>query len=411
MSKLTAAHIRNAKTQDKNYKLSDGHGLYFHVAKSGKKTWRYRFKISGKESTFNLGEYPQMSLEQARAARMEARELVKQGINPSQKRREEKQTLIEEEQANRENKKNTFAFIAMEWIGQQQERWSRDHANAVLATLKADAFPLIGHHPVDTISPPMVLNVLRRIENRGALEIASKVLQRMNAVFRYSVQTGRATYNPAADMRGVLKKRKVNHRPAISREDLPQFLKDLSQGDIHTTTKLALQFVILTATRSGEVRGATWDEINLKEKTWKIPADRMKMETPHTVPLSRQTSAILERVGRLYGQKGYLFPGISDHDKPLSENTMLYAMYRIGYHGKGTVHGFRATFSTIANESGFNSDVIEKALAHEERNRVRAAYHRSEYLEQRRELMQWWADLLDQLEHGAEIVPIREQIN
>ncbi len=402
MSKLTAVQVRNAKPKSKPYKLIDGHGMFLHIAKSGKKTWRYRYRVVGKESTFVIGEYPQISLEQARAARTAAREQVKEGINPSRYRREKKQTIIKEEEAARDIQKNTFEFIALEWIEQQRERWSREHANAVLATLKADAFPSIGSMPIDTIIPPMVLQVVRNIENRGAFEIAHKVLQRINAVFRYSVQTGRITYNPAADMKGVLKNRKVIHRAALTQKDLPEFLQTLARGDIHNITRLALQFTILTAARSGETRGATWNEMDLEEKLWKIPGKRMKMDSSHIVPLSKQAVAVVERIGKLYGKNGLVFPGVRDNSKQLSENTMLYALYRIGYHSRATVHGFRATFSTIANESGFDGDVIEKALAHEERNRVRAAYHRSEYLEQRRELMQWWADLLQRMEYDED---------
>ena len=171
---------------------------------------------------------------------------------------------------------------------------------------------------------------------------------------------------------------------------------------------MALKFTILTAARTGEVRGATWDEINLEDSIWRIPAERMKMASPHNVPLSKQAVAILERAGRLYGQDGLVFPGIHNHKEKISENTMLFALYRMGYHSKATVHGFRAVFSTIANESGFDGDVIEKALAHEERNRVRAAYHRSEYMEERKKLMQWWADFLSKMEAEAEIVPDQE---
>jgi len=409
MAKLTAVQVKNAKPKNKPYKMTDGHGMYLHVATSGKKTWRYRYKIGGIESTFVLGEYPLMSLEQARKVRFEAREQVKQGINPAQERRAVKHDTIAQEKATREIKQNSFEAVALEWIQQQKGKWSRDHANAVRATLEADAFPVLGSHPVDTITPPMILQVLRNIENRGALEIAHKVLQRMNAVLRYAVQTGRATYNPAADMRGVLKTKKVVHRAALGREEMPDFLRNLAKVDIHVTTKLALKFTILTAARSGEVRGATWDEINLIEAIWRIPADRMKMDTPHNVPLSKQAIAILKRMANMYGQTGLIFPGIRDHGKQLSENTMLYALYRMGYHSRATVHGFRAVFSTIANESGFDGDVIEKALAHEERNRVRAAYHRSEYIEHRRKLMQWWADFLDKMEAGAEIIPIRKK--
>lgn len=397
MPKLTAVEVRNSKPGKKNYKIPDGNGMYLHVAASGLKTWRYRFKVDEKESTFTLGEYPKMNLEQARLARMAAREKVRDGENPAQLRKQEKQRNLEKQRAVEIAKINSFKNIALEWVGIQRSGWSHDHAEAVLNTLLLDAFPAIGEQPIDTVAPPAILNIIRKIENRGALEMARKVLQRMNAVFRYAIQTGRATYNPAAEMKGVLKPKKTNHRPALSIEDLPLFMKTLSTGDIHTTTRLAIQFVILTAARSGEVRGATWNEINIDYKLWKIPAERMKMNTPHTVPLSKQAIAILERVGKIYGKEGLVFPGIRQDSKQLSENTMLYALYRLGYHSKATIHGFRATFSTIANESGFDGDIIEKALAHEERNKVRAAYHRSEYIEQRREMMQWWGDLLQKM--------------
>jgi integrase len=407
MAKLSAVQIRNAKPQSKPYKLTDGHGLFLHVAKSGKKTWRYRYKMAGSESTFVMGEYPRMSLENARKERIAIQEMVKAGINPARQRRKVRQENIEKEAENSKLRKNSFEQIALEWIEQQRERWSHNHANAVLATLRAGAFPVLGDIPVDAIQPPQILQVVREIEKRGALEIASKVLQRMTAVLRYAVQTGKATYNPASEMRGVLKSRKVQHRAALLADDLPGFLKKLPEGDLHITTRLALQFVILTATRSGEVRGATWEEIDLENKLWRIPAKRMKMDTPHTVPLSEQAIAILEQIGNLFGREGLVFSGIKDQTKQLSENTLLYALYRLGYHSRATVHGFRATFSTIANESGFDGDVIEKALAHEERNKVRAAYHRSEYLEQRRELMQWWANYLDSIKSGARIIPIK----
>ncbi|MEN8135451.1 MAG: tyrosine-type recombinase/integrase [Thermodesulfobacteriota bacterium] len=406
MTKLSAIQVRNAKSKSKPYKLNDGHGLYFHVATSGKKTWRYRYKIDGSESTFVMGEYPHMSLENARKERFAIQELVKAGINPAKQRRKTRQETIEKEAEKSKAKKNSFEQVALEWIEQQRERWTHNHANAVLATLRADAFPIIGDIPVDAIQPPQVLQVIRTIEKRGALEIASKVLQRMTAVLRYAIQTGKATYNPATEMRGVLKSRKVQHRAALLTDDLPEFLKKLDKGDLHITTKLALQFVILTAARSGEVRGATWEEIDFENRLWKIPAARMKMETPHTVPLSDQAIAILKQIGNLFGHEEFVFPGIRQQSKQLSENTLLYALYRLGYHSRATVHGFRATFSTIANECGFDGDVIEKALAHEERNRVRAAYHRSEYLEQRRELMQWWANYLDEIKAGAKIVSI-----
>jgi integrase len=301
---------------------------------------------------------------------------------------------------------NSFETVAYEWHHHRQARWSAGYAKSNLAKLTGNIFPAIGPIPIDQITPPMVLKIIRAVESRGAGETAKKCLEIMNGVFRYSIQTGRATYNPAADMRGVLISRKVVHHPMIQPAELPEFLQALTVSDIHTTTKLALQFTILTAARSGEVRGATWAEIDLDKRLWLIPAERMKMKSAHAVPLSKQAIAILNRLKILHGNQPLVFPGIHHPKKPLSENTMLFALYRIGYHSKATVHGFRALFSTIANEAGFNPDAIERQLAHKEKNAIRAAYHRSEYMQDRTKMMQWWADHLYLLEHGEDVVLI-----
>ena len=396
---LTAIQARNAKGKEKPYKLNDGKGLFLHIATSGKKTWRYRYELPpGKESTFVIGEYPVLSLEGARAERVALREMVKAGINPAEARRHEKQAVIEAQEEAKKEVENSFEAIALDWHWHQKDRWTAGHAEAVIKCLQRYAFESFGGLQVDRVTPPMVLEVIRDIEAKGSLEMASKTLQRIGAVFRFAIQTGRATYNPAADMRGALKAKKVEHHKMISPDELPEFLKSLTAGDIHTTTKSAIQFTILTAARSGEVRGAIWKEIDLEKRLWSIPAERMKMRSPHTVPLSQQALAILNRMKIFHGDGGLVFPGIHYPEKPLSENTMLYALYRIGYHSKATMHGFRALFSTIANEAGFNPDAIERQLAHREKNAVRAAYHRSEYMPERIKMMQWWADCLQKLE-------------
>ncbi len=394
MLKLTALQVRNAKPEGKPYKLTDGNGLHLHVSQKGKKTWRYRYRIDGKESIFVLGEFPVMSLMEARSARRDARELVKQGINPSQARKQEVKSKIKEKLA----LNDTFEFIALGWMNKQVDSWSSSHSNAVLGSLAKNVFPEIGHIPIDQVTTPDLVALIDKIEKRGALEIAKKVLQRVNSVFMYASRIGKVRQNPAANMKGSLKSRKVVHHPALNREELPQFLNDLNKAKIHISTKLGLKFLILTAARTDEVRRSVWDEIDFEDKLWRIPAKRMKMGSPHIVPLSSQAASILEHIGEVFGQKGYIFPSVRNFENPMSQNALLYAMHNLGYHSKGTVHGFRVTFSTIANESGFDGDVIEKALAHIERNRVRAAYHRSEYLKQRRELMQWWGDLIASME-------------
>lgn len=397
---LTAIQVRNAKAKEKAYKIADSKGLFLHVAASGKKTWRYRYELPpGKESTFVIGEYPILSLEAARAERVTLREMIKAGINPADVRKQEKQTKVEAREAEKKLAANTFEVVAREWHQQQLNRWAPATAKGVLVCLERNALPFLGDKQVDQITPPMVLEALRTVENRGALGMARKTIQAINGVLRYAVQTGKATYNPASDMRGVLKAQKVRHRTMVPPEEMPGFLKALAAGDLHNTTKSAIQFTMLTATRSGEARYATWTEIDLEQRLWSIPAERMKMKSPHTVPLSKQAVAILDRMKILYGDKGFIFPGIHYPNKPLSENTMLYGLYRIGYHSKATMHGFRALFSTVANEAGFNPDAIERQLAHREKNAIRAAYHRSEYLPERIKMMQWWADHLQRLEY------------
>jgi len=407
MSKLTVMEVRNRKEPGR---LADGGGLCYEITKSGVKRWLYRYRLDEKQQMYVIGRYPDISLADARKKHKKAQELVKKGVNPTLDRRQEKQANREKEQAEKDKRSKSFEYVALDWIEQQKGGWSREHAIAVLGTLENDVFGPLGNKAVDTITPPEVLKILRKIESRGSLEIARKVLQRMNAVFRYAVQTGLATYNPAADMQGVLKSKSVEHLPAVFDKNLGQLLKDITASKrIHVTTKLALQFTALTACRSGEVRGAHWSEIGIDEKLWEIPAERMKMRRPHMVPLSKQAIAVLKRAGKLWGTEGLIFPSVRDKNQPMSDNAMSKALRDMGYKGKATPHGFRASFSSMAYEkSGFPSEVIEKALAHEEKNKIKRAYNRAEYLEQRKQLMQWWANRLQVLEYGGEVIPLRK---
>jgi len=242
--------------------------------------------------------------------------------------------------------------------------------------------------------------VIRKIEQRGSLEIASKVLQRCNSVFRFAIATGLATYNPAVDLREVLKTPVSRNHPALKESELPAFLEKLDNYDGQLLTKLALRLLILTFVRSGELRGAYWDEFNLKKAEWRIPADRMKMRDEHIVPLSTQAMTLIEQLREINGQRELVFASHVKPRIPISSNALLYALYRMGYHSRSTVHGFRQTASTILNENGFAPDAIERQLAHAERNKIRAAYNKAEYLPERRKMMQWWADYIDDLEHG-----------
>jgi integrase len=373
-NKLTDPKIRQAKPADKPYKLSDGGGLFLLVKPGGSKLWRLKYRFGGKEKLLAIGSYDKgVSLKKAREERDKARDQLVEGIDPSASKKKEKH-------AEREQAKNTFRAIALNWAETCGARWTESHRARVVASLEADAFSALGDLPIKEITPPMVLGVIRSVESRGALDVASRVLQRTSAVFRYAIQTGRASYNPAADMKGVLKTRKVENRSAISQGELPDFLKKLDSYSGYPITKLALRLIVLTFVLTGELRGARWHEFDVDQGEWRLPPERMKMRSPHIVPLSPQALAVVEELRPLTGHFDLLFPSQRDQEKPISENTLLYALYRLGYHKRATVHGFRALASTVLNETGFRPDVIERQLAHVERNKVRAAYHRSEYL-------------------------------
>jgi integrase len=260
--------------------------------------------------------------------------------------------------------------------------------------------------PITEIEAPDVLAVVRRVESRGALDVAGRVLQRCSAIFKFAVQSGRAKYNPAGDLTGVLKTRKVQHQASVPRDDLPELLRGIDGYDGDPVTRYALQLLMLTFVRPGELRGARWTEFDLEAKQWRIPAERMKMHTEHIVPLSRQAVDLLKELAPLTERHELLFPGARSVAKPISENTMTYALYRIGFKSRATPHGMRATASSILNEQGFNRDAIERQLAHLERNKVRGAYtHHAEYLDERKRMMQWWADYLDQVATGSNVIP------
>lgn len=384
---LTDLSIRQAKPADKLYLLSDGDSLFLEISPSGGKLWRFRFRFLGKAGVLALGKYPAVGLAEARNKAKEARAQLAEGINPSMARKVAKaaaQAALD----------NAFEVIAREWYAKEQPRWSEGHARRVIESLEADAFPDLGKLPITSLTTPMILNCIRKIEKRGAIETGQRVQQRIGAVFRYAIQTGRAEYNPTADMVGVLRVPKVEHRPALARGELKEFYRRLAAEPIYQPTRIAMHLLMLTFVRPGELRHARWEEFDMGRAEWRIPAERMKMREPHIVPLSSQALELLQQLRPLTGRGALLFPAMTDHDRPMSENTLSYAMGRMGYKGQATPHGFRALASTVLNEEGFNADVIERQLAHAERNKIRAAYHRAEYLEERRKMMQWWADFL-----------------
>ncbi|MHB8494211.1 MAG: tyrosine-type recombinase/integrase [Casimicrobiaceae bacterium] len=400
---LTDRAIRNAKPKAKPYKLGDTGGLYIEVAPSGGKWWRFKYRFAGKQKRFSVGVYPDVPLATARKRRDEARELLADGIDPGAKRKADKREA--EGRA-----ANSFEAVAREWYTKQAPTWVATHATDVLRRLEGNLFPEIGERPIAELEAPDLLAAVQRIEERGARDLAHRVLQVAGQVLRYGIATGRCKRDLSRDLKGALAPHKAKHQAAVTAEELPELLRAIdSYGDLgDKLTGYALRLLALTFVRTGELIGAQWAEIDLDQAVWIIPAERMKMKTEHVVPLSRQAVAILRELQSIGGGSRYVFPG-RNPDKPISNNTMLFALYRLGYKGKMTGHGFRAVASTILNEKGFRADVIERQLAHCERNDIRGAYNRAEYLPERRKMMQQWADMLAALVKGARVIPLQRR--
>lgn len=333
--------------------------------------------------------YPVVTLARAREDALAARRLLHDGIDPGERKKERA----------REAKVaagNSFETIACDWHAVMKPKWTPQHATDVIESLKKDIFPVLGARPIAELKAPEIFDAIRRIEKRGAIDIAQRVRQRCSAVFAFAIGVGLAENNPVAAMKGVFATRRKQPRKMLPARELPEFLRNLRTHKGDPTIGLALRLVILTMVRTIELRGARWEEFDFERKFWLIPAQRMKMRAQHVVPLSSQALAVLDELKSISSSHALVFPGRSDRDKPISENTLLYALYRLGYHQRATTHGFRALASTILNESGlWRPDAIERQLVHQEQNAVRAAYHRSEYVEERTRMMQWWADFLD----------------
>jgi integrase len=395
---LSDAKIRNAKPQSKPYKLADSEGMYLLVHPNGGKYWRLKYRFAGRERILALGVYPEVDLSLARERRLAARKALADGRDPGDVKREAKrQTLL--------RGKNTFETVALDWYEHNKHRWTTRYSETMMFRLKRHIFPALGHRPAADIKAPELLTALRVVEKSGALDLAKRLLQVCGQIFSYAIVTGRAERNPVPDLRGTLKVPVKTHYAYLKAADLPAYLKKLAVYDGGLQTRLALRLLLLTFVRTVELRGAQWPEIDFDNAEWRIPAERMKMRELHIVPLSRQAVAVLREMEKLTGGKQtknpvdephYIFPNQNKPNTYISENTMLYALYRMGYHSRATGHGFRSTASTILNENGFAPDVIERQLAHDERNKVRAAYNHAQYLPERRKMMQWWADYLDE---------------
>ncbi|HFK5742696.1 TPA: tyrosine-type recombinase/integrase [Enterobacter asburiae] len=395
--KLNARQVDTAKPKDKPYKLADGGGLYLLVNPNGARYWRLKYRVAGKEKLLALGVYPDVTLADARAKRDEAKRGIAGGIDPNEAKREEKI-------AREANVRNTFQEIACEWHSSKLYKWSEGYASDIMEAFNKDVFPYIGKKPIAEIKPLELLNVLRRMEGRGATEKAKKVRQRCGEVFRYAIVTGRAEYNPAPDLSSAMQGHESKHYPFLNTSELPTFFEALSGYSGSMLVVLAARLLIITGLRTGELRGAMWQEIDADAAVWEIPAERMKMRRPHIVPLSLQAQAIIMRIREMTGRYPYIFPGRNDPRKTMSEASINQVFKRIGYAGRVTGHGFRHTMSTILHEQGYNTAWIETQLAHVDKNSIRGTYNHAQYLDGRREMLQWYADYMDALEHHENVV-------
>lgn len=398
VGKLSAAAVKQAKPKAKPYKLGDGGGLFLLVNPNGSKYWRLKFRLHGKEKTFALGVYPTLSLADARKDALAAKRLVSKGIDPTVNRKQERARQTD----------NRFRVVAKEWHGKAKGLWTEDHAANVWRTIKTDAFPLIGDIPVDQVTAQNCLAVINKVEERGALDVAGRVKQRMASVFRYAMRTGKATNNPCDALTGVIEARTVVHRKSVSIDQLPDFLRALDCYGGYKITQLALKLLVLVFVRPGELRGARWAEFDLEEKKWLIPAERMKgkkgQKREHLVPLADQAVALLEEISSISGGYSLVFPGAHSWKKTMSENTLNHAIQkRLGF-APATAHGFRTVASTQLNETGFRSDVVELQLSHVDKDKVRGAYNKAEYWDERVKMMQWWADYLDTVKASDKVV-------
>jgi integrase len=397
---LTDTKIKQAKPATKPYKLFDERGLYLIVTPNGGKWWRLKFRLEGKEKGLSLGVYPEVSLRDARERRDNARKQIANDIDPGIERKAAKSVQAD-----------SFEQVAREWFEKFSGDWVEEHKTTVIGRLEQNIFPWLGTRPVGEITPPELLAVLRRIESRGAIEVAHRVKQTCGAISRYAIVTGRATRDISADLQGALAPVVEQHHAAITDpKEVGNLMRAINGYQGGPVVRAALRFSALTFQRPGEIRKAEWAHIDLDNALWRIPAERMKMRREHMVPLSRQAVETLREIHPLTGAGRYVFPGMRSAGQPMSENTIVAALRNMGYEqGKMTAHGFRSMASTLLHETGWKSDVIERQLAHVEQNAIKGAYNRAEHLTERTTMMQAWADYLDGLARGNNnnVVPLR----
>lgn len=385
---LNDRQIRNLKPREKDYKQYDEHGLYLHVLKGGGKVFRYDFSMDGKRKTLTIGKYPAVSLSEARLKAEQARAMIANGIDPAVAKQEEKAMRKAE-------KLNQFECVARDWHEKNNGKWKPNHAKRIMRYFEQDIFPIIGEMPIKDLRVTHIKGLLDNLAKRGIYETVEKIRQWIGAVFDYAVLLELVTGNPTTALRGYLVNNKpVNHMPALPKEELTEFYYRLLLADTSQANRICVMLIMLCFARNNEIRGGRWEEIDFNTALWRIPAERMKRPRQHIIPLSDWAIELLNELKALTGHTPYLFPSRTKTDGYISENTANKIINNMGYKGMATPHGFRSLASSVLNEQGFNPDAIERQLAHVEDNKIRAAYNRTDYLEERKKFMQWYSDYL-----------------
>ncbi|MEN9503118.1 MAG: hypothetical protein RI964_2403 [Pseudomonadota bacterium] len=394
---ITNTQADNAKPQAKNYRINDGDGLQLEVRPTGAKVWLYRYRnpTTKKPTVYTIGEYPRVSIKQARIALNEAKGLLSRGIDPNTQKQRNCMKGVGE----------TFQDVALEWFEKRKPRWKEANIIQTLKSLELDVFPHIGKRLITEIEPPDLLLIIRRIEDRGSVNKAEKVLYRLRSIFTYAVDTGKVKYNPTPSAGVMQAKAEGKHFSALTTKELPAFLRDLTSYRSEVLRR-AVQFTLLTFARTGSVRMAEWSEIDWDNGLWNIPAAHMKMGEAHIIPLSSQALHLLEELRPFTGDSHLIFY-TNRRDVMLSSNALLQVIRRMGWKDKTTIHGFRALASSVLHESGFEPHIIEKQLAHAERNKVAGAYnYMAQYMPERVRMMQWWGDFIESQQRGAQVIPL-----
>ncbi len=402
---LTDTAIKRATTGEQDYKMADSGGLFLLVTKAGGKLWRWKYRFEGKEKKMSFSQYPEVMVAEVRVLHANARRLLVSGIDPMSKRRSEKRAI-------RESNELPFCVIAAKW----HEHWkggnSAHHVKATWSRLEANVFPAIGDRLITEIEAPEIVAVVKAIQDRGKLDIAKRALETTGQIFRYAVAHGLARRNPAGEIKpgDILKSRQKENHARVDAKELPALLRAIEVYQGKHVTRLAMKLMAMSFVRTSELIGAKWEEFDLEAARWNIPAERMKMRTPHIVPLSLQALDVLALLKQLNGNGALVFPGERDPQKPMSNMTILEALNRMGYKGVQTGHGFRGIASTLLHEQGWPHEHIELQLAHSPRNSVSASYNHALYLEPRARMMQHWADFLEQTQRGGNVVPFRASV-